>query len=320
MRITQNFLLLPSLSISVSDILLAAGKTIEEVNKTISNTGISALHYSKSKKLSRFIFEGLSMIKAKHADVFEGVDAILVASQTYDERIPAISTRIQSKFNLSASTFCIDIMDGCASFVKLLAIAKMLEDNGHKKILVIAGDLNSLITSDTDIGTKILFGDGLTATVLEADAHKSHVSLFNNGDNKGLIACCTTDNLMHMDGFEVFRFTRNVVPTLVKNYLESAKSDLSLFDLIALHQASQLVVSAICSSLKIKNKLSDNFNCGKVGNLGGASVSAWLSMVKGLESKGKLKMLAVGFGAGLSWGLASVLVELKQNEVFYVEC
>ena len=135
MKITQNFLLLPSLSVSVSDILLSAGKTIKEVNKTISATGISSFHCSKSKKLSQFIFDGLDLIKKKHDNLFDGIDAVLVVSQTYDERIPSISTRIQSKFNLPASTFCLDLMDGCAGFIKVLSIAKMLEDKGHKKVL-----------------------------------------------------------------------------------------------------------------------------------------------------------------------------------------
>ena len=61
-----------------------------------------------------------------------------------------------------------------------------------------------------------------------------------------------------------------------------------------------------------------NFACGEIGNLGAGSIGAWLSQGKNLTEVGKQKMLAVGFGSGLSWGLASLIVNLKTNEVIHV--
>ena len=58
--------------------------------------------------------------------------------------------------------------------------------------------------------------------------------------------------------------------------------------------------------------------CGEIGNLGAGSIGAWLSQGENLTNVGKLKMLAVGFGSGLSWGIASLTVNLKNNEVIYV--
>jgi 3-oxoacyl-[acyl-carrier-protein] synthase-3 len=318
MKLTNNFLLLPPTTISISEILLSAGRTAEEVEKTIATTGIRSVHHSESKGLTQFVFEGLLAISEKHQDVLVGVDAIIVVSQTYDERIPSISTRIQRKYNLPPNTFCIDIMDGCSGYIKALALARMLEVAGYQRVLIVAGDLNSLITANADIGTKILFGDGLSVTILESDEHELDVQLFNNGDQEGVISCSSTDNLMNMNGFEVFRFTRNMVPPLIREYLESTNKTLDSFDLVALHQASKLVVSTMCASLKIKNALAKDFSCGEIGNLGAGSIGAWLASISDLTSKGKLNMLAVGFGSGLSWGLASVVVDVKRNEVFYV--
>jgi 3-oxoacyl-[acyl-carrier-protein] synthase III len=71
-------------------------------------------------------------------------------------------------------------------------------------------------------------------------------------------------------------------------------------------------------ALKFTNSLSNDFSCGEIGNLGAGSIGAWLSRICQLGSKGKLNMLAVGFGSGLSWGLASLVVDVGMNEVIYV--
>lgn len=320
MKITNNYLLLPSDTLSVEDILIQSGRTKEEADKTIAMTGIHSIHRTKNKSLSRFVLDGLSLIANKSSCLLKNVDAIIVVSQTYDNRIPSLSTRIQRKLDLPHDTYCIDVIDGCSGFIKAISIAEMLEAKGLKRVLIIAGDLNSLITEKADVGTKILFGDGVAVSILSSDANQADTFIQNNGDESGVISCLTEDNLMHMNGFEVFRFTRNVVPPLINQYLDQKNVDIDTFDLVALHQASKLVVSTICSTLKIKNKLADNFNCGDIGNLGAGSIGAWLAKTENLVGKGKLSMLAVGYGAGLSWGLASLYVELETNEVICADC
>ena len=209
-------------------------------------------------------------------------------------------------------------MDGCSGYIKALSIASMLGNNDFRKILIIAGDINSAMTTDAELATKILFGDGLAVSVLEAGTHRLNTQLFNDGDIKDVISCEMRENIMHMNGFEVFRFTRNVVPKLIKTYLTEANEDLDSYDLIALHQASDLVVSTIAKALKLNNSLIRNFACGEIGNLGAGSIGAWLAQGKNLTNIGKRKMLAVGFGSGLSWGLASLTVNLQTNEVIHV--
>ena len=174
------------------------------------------------------------------------------------------------------------------------------------------------MTADAELGTKILFGDGVSVSILESSANKIQVKVFNDGDLKNTISCDMRENVMNMNGFEVFRFTRNIVPKLITNYLDDANDSIDSYDLIALHQASDLVVSTICKMLKFNNILNKNFACGEIGNLGAGSIGAWLSQGRNLTSKGELKMLAVGYGSGLSWGIASLMVNLKHNEVIYV--
>ena len=318
MKITHNFLLLPQQQIDVSKMLLDAGKLGEEIEQTISTTGISKIRHAGDKLFTEFVLSGLTKITKRNANILQGIEAIIVVSQSYDQRIPSISTRIQKLYNLDSKTFCIDVMDGCSGYVKALNLASMLNKNGVKKALIVAGDINSSMTADAELGTKILFGDGVSVSILESSANKIQVKVFNDGDLKNTISCDMRENVMNMNGFEVFRFTRNIVPKLITNYLDDANDSIDSYDLIALHQASDLVVSTICKMLKFNNILNKNFACGEIGNLGAGSIGAWLSQGRNLTSKGELKMLAVGYGSGLSWGIASLMVNLKHNEVIYV--
>ena len=317
MKLTNNFLLLPNSSLSVEKLLLDSGRSSEEAAQTIQATGISNIRYSSSKMLTEFTFDSLSALHQKHKETLKNIDAIIVVSQSYDQRSPSISTRIQRQLDLDASTFCIDIMDGCAGYIKALALASMLEKIGHHKVLVIAGDINSVMTSQAEIGTKVLFGDGLSVSILESDHHTLETRMFNNGDQQNCISC-TIEKPLIMNGFEVFRFTQNVVPRLINTYIEETGKSLQSYDLVGLHQASKMVVSTICTAIKYKNTLGNDFACNDIGNLGAGSIGAWLSNISHLEGKGKKDMLAVGFGAGLSWGLASLTVQLERNEVIYV--
>jgi len=318
MKLTHHFLLLPKTSVDVYPLLREAGRTHEDALKTIGVTGIAAIRCAQPAFLTPFLFDGLSAVHAIYDDVFVGVDAIIVVSQSYDQRIPTISARIQSKFNLASTTFCIDLIDGCSGYIKALKLISLLAQSGLKKALIVAGDLNDCMTHHADIGTKILFGDGLSLSVLESDHSVIDTRLFNHGDHHNVIACSFSDAMMSMNGFEVFRFTRQVVPQMIKSYLSETNTSLTDYPLFGLHQASKLVVSTICASLNHRNSLCDDFLCGEIGNIGAGSIGAWLSNIHGLDKKGPLQMLAVGFGAGLSWGLASLLIDIKKNEVIHV--
>ena len=318
MKLTNNLLILPEKTSEIEKILQDAAADKKKISKTIEITGISRIATANNLSLTDFIFSGLSVLYNKYNSVFSDVDALIIVSQTYDHRIPSISTRVQSKFNLPSNIFCIDIMDGCAGYIKALKVASLLELKGYKKIMIIAGEINSLMTSKADIGTKILFGDGVSVSIIEADDSCFDSIILNNGDHKNTISCNINDNIFKMNGVEVFNFTRHKVPSLINHFLETTKKSLKHYDLFAVHQASKLVVDNICSTLNYQNKLGDNFLCGNIGNLQSGSIGAWLANIKDLDKKDKINMLATGFGAGISWGVASIVVEIKKNEIIYV--
>ena len=320
MRMSYNFLCIPNQSISVFDLMKNnTSKTNEEIIKTINITGVRTLRRSKTKVLSSFILSALTLIREKYNDIFDGVDGVVVVSQTYDLRIPSISTQIQAQLKTGVDTFCIDINDGCAGFIKATAFADMLQQQGKERVLIVAGDMNSVITSQSEISTQILFGDGISISIFEKSADSFSYQLFNDGSNFRHITCESNKSVMEMNGFEVFRFTRNAVPKLVSNYFSKHQLTKEKYNLIGFHQASLLVVDELTKTTGLTNTFGDNFNCGDMGNLGAGSIGAWLANLGGALHDDERRMLAIGYGAGLSWGLSDFFLKLSANEVVYVD-
>ena len=320
MKISKNILLLPNTFIDVYKLLIESGRTDKNALNTIDITGIKSVTKVNEMLLTEFIFQGLLSITSSDSDFFTGVDSVIVVAQSYDQRIPSVSSRIQSKLGLINEAFCIDIMDGCSGYIKALSITDMLFSRGYKKTLIVAGDLNSTMTAESEIGARILFGDGISISIIENDNQNLKPLLLNDGDHKNTISCPIKNPQLIMNGFEVFRFTKNKVPKLINNYLNDIDKSINDFDLLALHQASDLVVSTICKNLNYTNQLCDDFSCGDFGNIGAGSIGAWLSNLGKIQGGKDLKMLAVGFGSGLSWGVASLVVNLEVNKVIYVKC
>lgn len=319
MILTYNYLCLPQGTLSVAELLGSqTTKNEAEIQKTIEITGVSTLSVSNEKKLSSFVMSAFNVIAEQSEEVFEGIDAILVVSQSYDRRIPTISTQLQGQLNAAADTFCLDMTDGCAGYIKACALANMLLSQGRKKVVIVAGDLNSLMTSDADVSTRILFGDGVSISIFEQSQDPFNYQLFNDGANAKHIVCQVDAPVMEMNGFEVFRFTRNVVPNLIKTYLDQHQLTKEHFDYVGYHQASNLIVSTLSKSTGISNQEGDNFNCGDIGNLGAGSIGAWMAK-SNIKQASRSRMMAIGYGAGLSWGLCDFYLQLKRNEVIYVE-
>ncbi len=317
MKLIKNILCLPK---NVSDIAhmlrTEYGKTDIEIQKTIATTGVSKIRNSTSKHLSEFILNSASKIASNFPAFYSDIGAIIVVTQTYDMRIPSISTQLQGVMELDSKTFCIDINDGCAGFIKAARLAQILLQQGLRKVLIVSGDLNTVMTEKADSSTRILFGDGFSFCIFEQSENFSHFDLYNNGKDSKAIQC---KNVMEMNGFEVFRFTRNVVPKLVTDYFSEHHITADDFQLFGFHQASKLVVDSLTSLLKISNNGVKNYNCGEIGNLGSASIPAWLALTPGLGDERLRRMLALGYGAGLSWGLGDIFVQLNINEMIYVE-
>ena len=85
--------------------------------------------------------------------------------------------------------------------------------------------------------------------------------------------------------------------------------------LFAYHQASKIIVDQLARKLSMSNQFFDDFNCHEIGNLGAGSIGSWIANCDGLIGS-KRDIHCFGYGAGLSWGMASLSIDLEKNIIF----
>jgi len=277
---------------------------------------------------------GLSSLFSEHGVDPSSIGGIFFVSQTPDYIIPATSAYIHGKFAFPQDTYCIDINDGCNGFIKALYEASaFLSVTGAQRALIIAGDVLSAKVSIHDRNSYPLIGDAATITLVERTDTQCSLDIEIMNDGRGYDklmipaggarspSCSTTAQLetdddgnrraadhLVMQGRDVFAFTQTVVPDFMTAFL--ARHDLTPvdIDLFLLHQANAFIIDRIRAKLGVpKEKVPDHV-IRKFGNSSSGTIPMCISNLLPIQES--VKVLACGFGVGLSWGAA--LFELNQ--------
>lgn len=264
------------------------------------------------------------------------IDAIIIVTQTPDYLIPATSHLIHGEFEFRNDCYCLDINDGCAGYLKGLYEASSLVKNPNvNKVLLICGDVLSRKVSTSDRNSYPLVGDAITITILDSvyDAITDY-PLELKFDGKGALALSIPAGGMYqvptlnsfklvededgnlrapehllMKGRDVFTFTQ----TTVINYLSYFLAEYNNFKIqyMFLHQANLFILDRIRKKLKVDSSILPSDVIEKYGNSSSATVP--LSIVEQFKdtecSKVSHHVLLAGFGVGLTWGAAIVLLE-----------
>ncbi len=315
MQILGNHFFQPSTKVMVRDLALAAGKSPAEANDLIETTGFEQLRWCRVPGMSAFVEAALTnQVFTSDIDLSR-VAAIVSVTQSQDVRIPNLAALVQSLLDVNREALCLDLIDGCNGFVKSLRVVDDVLQQGELAVIV-SGEINSSMTFESDLGTRILFGDGLCLTVVVRGADRIRSIVRNDGVRGKFITAEFKRPILTMNGFEVFRFTNTEVPRMIADcdWVDSGDGN-SIF---ALHQASKLVVDQIGKRLGITQQSPSLFNATRTGNIGAGSIPAWIAL-SGLPVATSRRVHCVGFGAGLSWGLATVDVNLQENNVYELD-
>jgi 3-oxoacyl-[acyl-carrier-protein] synthase-3 len=233
------------------------------------------------------------------------VDALIVATTTPDQAVPATASTVQDVLGLDCGAF--DVNAACSGFVYALVVAHGLISIGHRCILVIGSDSLSRITDWEDRGTAILFGDAGGAVVLEAsdDEHLLAWDLSSDGAGRSLLYA-DIGGTMKMDGQEVFRRAVRIVVSSATVTLERAGHTIDEVALLVPHQANQRIVDAACRRLGLSEDRVVSV-LEKTGNTSAASIPYALAEAAdaGRLHPGDLALL-VGFGAGMTGASALI--------------
>ena len=245
------------------------------------------------------------------------IDLIILATITGDMPFPAAASIVQDKIGARCPAF--DLSAGCSGWVYSLAVANGFISSGmYERVLVIGADLLTRITNWTDRGTCILFGDAAGAAVVAPVAPGDGMIAFELGsDGSGANSLNTPAggsreplthegldahrDKLHMDGREVFKFAVKIQGEATERVLAKCGMTTADVDLVVPHQANMRVIDSAVNRLGLpREKIFVNLD--KYGNTSGASIP--LALDEAVQA-GRIKkddmIVAVGFGAGLTW-------------------
>jgi 3-oxoacyl-[acyl-carrier-protein] synthase-3 len=257
------------------------------------------------------------------------VDALIMVTQTPDYFLPSTASVIHRELKLSDHCAAFDVGLGCSGYPYGLWLASMmLQGGGIRRVLLLHGETPTRYTDKSDRSVALLFGDAGSATALEAagkgSAGEWHFALHSDGSGSdsliveagGFRDRFNTDQRKHcvsMDGAQVFNFTVKRIPPLIDETLAFAGMAKEDIDYFIFHQSNQFILRHLCAKQslpadKVPIILKD------FGNTGGVSIP--LTITEGGLTRPQnhsLRLMLLGYGAGLSWG--SALVELDSKAV-----
>jgi len=265
----------------------------------------------------------------------KSIDGIIFSTMTPDYRVPSTACVIQDRLKCSTEVVAYDINMGCSGYVVgLYNACALIQGGGLQRVLLLAGDTQTKLCHAQDKNVAFILGDGGTATLLEAgkDNDEITIELMTDGSrfrnlyvpaggfrrpsdessrqirerpDGGLRA----DDNLYMNGMEIFKFSSTDVVRSLAGFMESGGLTPAQLDYLFLHQANKFMNDKIASKLKFpKEKVP--YSIGVYGNTGSASIPLTITHHLSLhESCGKRRSLLCGFGVGLSWGVADVVLD-----------
>lgn len=265
----------------------------------------------------------------------ENVDAIVFVSQTPDYCLPATACVLHKRMGIKKSCVAFDINLGCSGFVYGIYVASALINGGNiRKVALLGGDCSLKPVSGDDPSAAPLFGDSGFAVILDRDDAAMPIDYSFCTDGNGYRAIvqpgvtyagrmpiafdevtkvCNLGNLLtrgetsapselHMDGMDVFNFTINEVPDLIKEQMAHSGLTEADVDLMVLHQANKFVLKNVAMATGFSMKKVP-ISMDRYGNTSSSSIPITLCDYEERNpNSGKKKVLMAGFGVGLSWG------------------
>ena len=260
----------------------------------------------------------------------EDIDLLLFVNQKPDYIEPCDACIAHGRLGLPQTVAAQQINLGCSGYVYALWTAHcMIECGAAKKCLLLAGDVQGMAVDQTNRKSAPVFGDAASATVIEYSENEVKASFVLGTDGLGwnkivmpfggarlpfkndIVDLQWVDESGNkwnshegiMKGEDVFAFTMDVAPQLIRDTLESSGWGEADVDLFSIHQANKQILEMIITKagIPIEKTPTDVFS--KYANNSTNSVVTVLCDQVG-RSLGKT--ILASFGIGLSWAGAAL--------------
>ena len=293
-----------------------------------SHTGIHSRHVAEEGESTSTMAAKAARAAMEAAGVKpEEIGLIVLATSTPDYNpFPSTACVVQGMLGcVNAGAF--DLQAACAGFVYALEQARgFVNFYPEKKALVIGSESLTRILDWTDRSSCILFGDGAGAVVvgddgaggaptaraiLGADGSGCHFIQRTGGTKEALpldpmtgipVAPQPFLPKLSLMGHEVCAFAVRTMSRVTEELCASLGSEPASLDRVFAHQANGRIIEACARRMKLPL---EKFwlNLQETANTSAASIPISLDQaVRAGELKDGMKIVLVGFGAGLSYG------------------
>ncbi len=316
----------PDNQIQVEEFVPTFGE--EVVSRFVKSTGIQSIYRALPEQTAgdlayaaaEQLLESLAIDRAS-------IGFLIFVTQSPDYRRPATACVLQKRLGLSMDCAVFDVGLGCSGFIYGVQTAMTLMASGDAPYgLVLLGETASKLANPQDRSIAMMYGDAGAAVLLERaeDAHTTAL-LQSDGQrftsiiapaggfrdmNPDAASFVCQDGIertlydIRMEGTEVFTFSITDVPRALERYLEHTKTTVADYDVFAFHQANQFILRQLTRKLKLPREAVP-LSLDRYGNTGGISIPLTLCDSYGQDHASVVKVLACGFGIGLSWGIAN---------------
>lgn len=270
-----------------------------------SRTGIHQRHFCDGEQGLDLALESARQALERAGLRAEDIGVCLVATFTPDHASPSMACLLQRELGMREDTVCFDLNAACAGFLYGLKTAHaLLTDAPRPYALLVGCEVISRVMDMDDRNTCVLFGDGAGAAVLRRDEEADWHTVFGSrGDPESIRVQGPGPEpaAVHMDGRAVFRFAVEVVEQSIRQLLAAQGCTLEEVDLVICHQANARIVDFVAKKLKAREGLFYK-NMERYGNTSAASIPIALDeLVQEGALRPGMRVLAVGFGGGLTW-------------------
>lgn len=321
-----------AISYYLPEIIIDNGELLKEfpewsVDKVAQKVGVYSRHIAASnetagdmaEKAARKLFEEYSISP-------KDIDFLLLCTQSPDFFLPSTACLIQDRLGLPITAGAFDYNLGCSGCIYGMAIAKGLIAAGiARNVLLLTAETYNKYLHPSDKSNRSIFGDGAAACLIsyEGMAEIGEFVLGTDGsgaDNlivktgaarqKQATGLCKEDDeghlwfddYLYMNGGAIFNFTLDAVPEMISRLLEKNNVSKDQIDYYVFHQANKFMLSTlrkICDIPKDKYYV----NLGTTGNTVSSTILIALKdCIDNNVIRKNDKIMACGFGVGLSWG------------------
>lgn len=304
----------------------------ETVHKFMKNTGIRMVRQALPEQTAGDLgYEAASQLLERMQVSREQIGVVAFVTQSPDYRRPATACVLHKRLELSQECAAFDVGLGCSGFVyghQIVEAFMMTSEMPYG--LLILGETASKLVNPKDKSIAMMFGDAGAAVLYKRENGHAHTTLLRSDGSrfqsiilpaggfrdmyppKKTHVC--SDGIerskydIFMDGVAVFAFSISDIPVAIHDYLDKTGTDIKDYKKIILHQANQFIVKQIGKKFNVeKERLPMVLD--RYGNVGGISIPLTLCDCYGAAENVKERILASGFGIGLSWGVTSFSVD-----------